>query len=335
LRLPTVTPRGFVRLADAALVALFLIVLTGAAVRLTGSGLGCPDWPRCHGGVIPPLDTHAWIEYGNRMFSALVGIVAAAAGVMAWRRRPYRRDLALIGLALPLGVFAQAFVGKMAIDRHLAPEVIMVHYGLSMVLLAAAVALAWRARHEPGERPPRSDRKVVLGTRVLLGIGAVALLAGTVATAAGPHGGGTGTGDHIGRVQWRGIGTLDWAIHWHGRLANLLGLCTVALFFYARRRGVSPELRRAIFATGVLIAVQGAIGAAQYFLHLPAELVWLHVVLATATWVSLLYTVAVAGRPLDPAQDDQDLVPVGLDQLDAEREPMLAGERGQKSQQVL
>jgi cytochrome c oxidase assembly protein subunit 15 len=334
VRLPTISPRSFQHLADSALALLFLIVLTGAAVRLTGSGLGCPDWPKCHGSLTPPLDTHAWIEFGNRLVSAIVGLVAAAAGVMAWRRRPFRRDLALIGLILPVGAIAQAFIGKLAIEKELAPEVIMVHYSVSMVLLAGAVALSWRSRFEPGERPPRNDRASVFAVRALLAIAAIALIAGTVATAAGPHGGGTGTGNHVSRVQWRGIDTLDWAIHWHGRLANLLGLCTVATFFLLRRRGAAPELRRAVVAAGVLIAVQGAIGAAQYFLKLPAELVWLHVVMATATWVALLYAVAVAGRPLDAARDDQDLVVVGLDDLDVEREPVLASQRDKQRDEV-
>lgn len=309
-RLPTVTPRQFQRLADVALALLFLIVLTGAGVRLTGSGLGCPDWPRCHGSLVPPLDIHAWVEFGNRLVSAVVGLAAAAAGLMAWRRRPFRRDLALIGLVLPVGAGAQAVIGKMAIEKELAPEIIMVHFSISMVLLAAAVALAWRARHEPGDRPRRNDRVSVLATRALLLFGALALLAGTVATAAGPHGGGTGTGQHIGRVQWKGIETLDWAIHWHGRLANLFGLCVVGAYVLARRRGASAELRRALVGTGILVLAQGAVGGLQYWLKLPAELVWLHVVLATATWVSVLYAVCVAGAPrsgvavTDPAAPD-------------------------------
>ena len=317
-RLPTSGPRRFQHLADAALVLLFFIVLTGAGVRLTGSGLGCPDWPRCHGSVVPPLDINAWVEYGNRIVSAIVGMVAAAAGLMAWRRRPFRRDLALIGLVLPLGAFAQAFVGKMAIERHLAPEVIMVHFALSMVLLAAGVALSWRARREPGEDPPRNDRRTVLLTRALLGIGALALMMGTVATAAGPHSGGHGTGDSVARIQWRGIDTLEWAIHWHGRVANLLGICTVALFLWLRRRSGDPRLIRALGGTAILIAAQGAVGAAQYFLKLPAELVWVHVVLAAATWVALLGCVAVAGRPAQPREPARPAPP----QRDLARDPV-------------
>jgi cytochrome c oxidase assembly protein subunit 15 len=122
------------------------IVMTGAGVRLTGSGLGCPDWPKCGGGVAPPLQTHALIEFGNRVLSGLVGITAAAAGVLAFRRRPYRRDLAAIGLLLPLGVVGQAVLGGYTVKHHLAPGFVMGHYILSMLLLTAAVTLLWRSR---------------------------------------------------------------------------------------------------------------------------------------------------------------------------------------------
>src|SRR5437660_5072248 len=92
----TVTPRQYERVALLALGALTLIVLTGAAVRLTGSGLGCPDWPRCYGKALPPLSTHALIEFGNRALSALVGVITIATAALAFARRPFRRDLAVL-----------------------------------------------------------------------------------------------------------------------------------------------------------------------------------------------------------------------------------------------
>ena len=134
----TLTPRQFSLLASVALVALGLIVLTGAAVRLTGSGLGCPDWPRCYGHVYPPLQTHAVIEFSNRIVSGFVGVVTVAVGVLAWRRRPFRRDLALLALALPLGVVAQAVLGGYTVEEKLAPGFVMSHFILSMLLLVAA-----------------------------------------------------------------------------------------------------------------------------------------------------------------------------------------------------
>src|SRR3979490_2338706 len=103
-RLPTISPRTYARVSLVALAALALIVLTGAGVRLTGSGLGCPDWPKCYGGTVPPLAPHAVIEYGNRLLTGFVGFAGIAAGGFAFFRRPYRGILALFGVLLPLGV---------------------------------------------------------------------------------------------------------------------------------------------------------------------------------------------------------------------------------------
>jgi cytochrome c oxidase assembly protein subunit 15 len=295
-RLPTLTARQYQRVALAALAALVLIVLTGAAVRLTGSGLGCPNWPKCGDGFVAPLDAHAWIEYGNRLMTGVVTLAAVAAGLLAWRRRPFRRDLAVLGALLPLGVLAQAVLGGLTVLFELRPGFVLSHFLLSMAILAAAVALAWRARHEPGERPLAPDRRLVLGVRALLPLGVLAIVAGTLTTAAGPHPGSSGTGEVVPRLDVFGVDTLDTLIHWHGRSGTLLGVTAVALWFLARRWGADLQLRRALTAVCVLVASQGVVGFAQYELQLPAELVWLHVVIATLTWLAILFSVAAAGR---------------------------------------
>jgi heme a synthase len=292
----TLTPRQYRQVAEVALVFLTLIVFTGAAVRLSGSGLGCPDWPKCYGGVAPPLETHAWIEFGNRMLSGLVGLAAVAAGLLAFRRRPFRRDLALIGALLPLGVVGQAVLGGFTVRNHLAPGFVMGHFALSMLILIAAAALAWRARYEPGDRPRSADRLAVWAVRGLLPLGALTIFLGTAATAAGPHAGGAGTGDVIDRLEWRGGDTLDWAIHQHGRVATVLGVAAVAVWLLLRRRGAGADVRRAMTVVCVLLAVQGTVGGIQYALELPAEVVWIHVALAACTWLSLLWAVMAAGR---------------------------------------
>jgi cytochrome c oxidase assembly protein subunit 15 len=295
--LPTLTPRAYQRVAEVALAALTLIVFTGAAVRLTGSGLGCPDWPKCYGGVAPPLETHAWIEYGNRVVSGFVGFAAVAAGALAFRRRPFRRDLARLGVLLPLGVVGQIVLGGFTVRNHLAPGFVMGHFALSMLILVAAASLAWRARYEPGERPRALDRGSVWAVRGLLVVGALAIFFGTVATAAGPHAGGAGTGDTIDRLEWKGLGTLDWAIHQHGTIATVLGLAVVGVYLWLRRRGAPADVQRAVAVAAVLIAIQGAVGGIQYALEVPAEIVWVHVALAVLTWLALLWSTAAAGRP--------------------------------------
>ena len=119
-----------------------LVVLTGAAVRLTDSGLGCENWPKCGGTPLPPLSSHALIEFGNRAVSAVVGVITVVVAFLTFVRRPFRRDLALLALALPLGVIAQAVLGGFTVTQHLAPGFVMAHFALSMVVLVAAVALA-------------------------------------------------------------------------------------------------------------------------------------------------------------------------------------------------
>jgi cytochrome c oxidase assembly protein subunit 15 len=299
-RLPTFSPRRVEQLTLFALATLGLIVLTGAAVRLSGSGLGCPNWPKCGEGVVAPLETHAWIEYGNRIASALVGLVCFGAGFVAWRRRPFRRDLAVLGALLPLGVLAQGVLGGLTVIFELKPGFVMGHFLLSMVLLAAAVALYWRARRDPEELAhPRHDPRLVKATRALLPFGVLAITAGTLATAAGPHAGENENNDPVERLG--AFGTLDTVIHWHGRTGTLLGITALAVWFLARRWDGGPELRRALTALCLLVAAQGVIGFAQYELELPAEIVWLHILVATGAWVALLLAVAAAGR-LRPAR---------------------------------
>ena len=291
----TVTPELYARVATVALFLLALIVLTGAAVRLTGSGLGCANWPKCGGRVYPPLTTHALIEFGNRMVTVPVGIVAVLASVLAFRRRPYRRDLALIGLLLPVGVLGQAVLGGLTVKGKLDYGWVMGHFALSMLVLVAAVALAWRARHDAGDRRVSDDRVSVWAVRALLPLGALAIFAGTAATAAGPHAGGS-PGQRINRLSGFGRNSMDFVIHRHGEIAFALCVAAVGVWWLLGRRDPDGETRRWVTALCLLLAGQGFVGMIQYLSHLPAELVWVHVALATASWVAILGSVAAAGR---------------------------------------
>ncbi len=294
------TPAQYALVAYVALGALTLIVMTGAAVRLTGSGLGCPTWPRCYGKIYPPLNTHAVIEFSNRMITVPVSIVAIAAFVLAFRRRPYRRDLMRLSTLLPLGVLAQAVLGGLTVRGALDYGWVMAHFALSMLVLVAAVALAWRATYEPRERPPASSRTLTLWARATVALGGLTIFAGTAATAAGPHAGGS-PGQKINRLDFDGKGTMDFVIHRHGEIALVFGLAALALWWLARRSSpdhpADPLMRRSSTVTCVLIALQGAVGLDQYETHLPTELVWVHVSLASLTWLAVLWTACAAGHP--------------------------------------
>jgi heme a synthase len=295
----TLTPRQYTLVATTALAALTLIVFTGAAVRLTGSGLGCPTWPKCTDDQLyTPLHLHGLIEFGNRTFGALVTLAAIAAVLGAWRRRPYRRDLLRLSLVLPVGVIAQAVLGGLTVLYDLSPEWVAPHFSLSMVVLMPAALLVWRARHEPADTAaPRADRATIRAVRALLPLGGLAIVAGTAATAAGPHAGGEGTGDVVARINWWGTDTLDRLIHYHGTLATVFGLCAIGAWWLARKRQADEQLREILTVVCLLLAAQGLVGSAQYAMELPAEMVWIHVVLATLTWLSVVWAAVVAGRP--------------------------------------
>jgi cytochrome c oxidase assembly protein subunit 15 len=294
----SVTPELYAKVTMIAVAALALIVLTGAGVRLTGSGLGCPDWPKCHGGYVAPLDTHAVIEYGNRLLTGFVGIAVIAASALAFFRRPYRWHLALFGALLPLGVMGQAVLGALVVKYHLAPGLVMSHFILSMLLLDASFALAWCSRYEPGERRTSSDRLGVWSVRALIPIGQLTILAGTIATASGPHAG-AHEGQLVHRFDFEGTGTLEWVVQRHSAIATVFGLAAIAVWLLLRRPGGDRRAQKPLGVVLGLLLLQGAVGGLQWATELPSEIVWLHVALATGTWIAMLWTVATAGR-LEP-----------------------------------
>jgi cytochrome c oxidase assembly protein subunit 15 len=293
-----ISPQRYAQVTLVALAALALIVLTGAGVRLTGSGLGCPDWPKCYGGTVPPLDTHAVIEYGNRVLTGFVGIAVIAASALAWFRRPFRWHLAFFGALLPLGVIGQAILGALVVKHHLAPGLVMSHFILSMLLLDASFALAWCSRYEPWERRRSGDRLGVWAVRALIPLGQLTIVAGTIATASGPHAG-AHAGQLVHRFSFEGGGTLEWVVQRHAALATAFGLAAIAVWLLLRRPGGDRRAVQPLTAVIALLALQGAVGGLQWWLELPGELVWVHVALATLTWLAMLWTVATAGR-LEP-----------------------------------
>ncbi len=302
-----VTEDQFRKVTYAALAALTLIVFTGAAVRLTDSGLGCPTWPRCYGNVYPPVALHPLIEFGNRAISGFVGVITIAVLVLAFTRQPFRKDLAWLAAALPLGVLAQAVLGGFTVREHLAPGFVMSHFLLSMVILIFAFWLAWRATYAPGARPHNPDRPLVWSVRSLCVLCALTLFAGTAATASGPHSGGL-VGQHIRRLTIEGRGTLEWAVHQHATIASIFGVATIFVWLLKRKRGGELDPLEPLTVLGILLAAQGLVGAVQYELKLPAQMVWVHVVLATITWLVSIWAVAVEGRIGEPQVESEDSI---------------------------
>jgi len=303
-----ISPQRYAQVTLIALASLSLIVLTGAAVRLTDSGLGCPDWPRCYGQALPPLESHAVIEYANRILTGFLGVAVIAASVLAFFRRPYRWHLALFGALLPLGVVAQAILGAEVVEHHLAPGLVMLHFILSMMLLDAAFALAWCSRYEPTERRRSPDRLGVWAVRGLIPIGQLTILAGTIATASGPHAG-ANAGQLVHRFSFEGHGTLEWVVQRHAAIATIFGLAAIGVWLLLGRKGGDRRALGPLTALICLLALQGVVGGLQWYLKLPTEIVWIHVTLATLTWLAMLWTVAAAGR-LEPREA---LVPAAQD----------------------
>ena len=294
------SPRRYHQVAAAALILLTVIVFSGSAVRLTGSGLGCSGWPACEKGqIVAPLQTHAVIEFTNRVFSGIVAIGTIAAGLLAFFRVPPRRDLKILGMLLPLGVVAQAVLGGLSVVYDLKPGFVMGHYALSLLLLIPAWALYWRSKPEweEGIEPGAADRLTMWATRLLVPLGGLMAVAGTAATAAGPHAGGAVTNDLVDRLYVKGSDTLSWAVGNHTTVGIVFGIAALAALGIAWYRGASRQLVRALTTIVVLLGVQGIVGAIQYQSKLPAELVWVHVCLATITWVALLWAWSVAGTP--------------------------------------
>ena len=285
--------------ARLALAANVGIMLTGALVRVTGSGLGCSNWPKCDTRVIPTeAHSHTFIEFGNRMLTIGVTITALFAIFCALTRVPWRKDLLVLSTWLLGGVFAQAVLGGLSVLYDLDWVWISAHYLVSIVLLLVpASLLVWRAGHDTAvpRQHQAADRLTARSVLALLPLGVLALAAGTLSTAAGPNSGGEGTGDVVKRFDVHGTATLEWIVQRHGALAAIFGAAIVAVWALAQARGAGRRLVLTLTLAAMLVALQGALGLIQYGLELPGGLVWVHVALATLTWVTVVWAWQVAG----------------------------------------
>lgn len=293
-----VSPRLHAYAAWSAVVLFFLIVISGAAVRLTGSGLGCPEWPRCNGTSVTPSNGHAYIEFSNRLITTPVSLAALACLLLALLRRPYRRDFTVLGGLLVAGVAVQAVLGGITVITGLNPWTVMGHFLLSMATLIAAATLVWRVQRERAGRAPSAehDALLVVAVRLIVAMGAAVIVVGTAVTASGPYAGGSGTGDVVSRLSFFGADTFKTIIMVHARLAAVFGVACVALWLLARRRG-ARDLLAPLSTVCVAVAVAGAIGTLQYhILAYPAWTVWLHVGAVSLLWLTLVWALLAAGH---------------------------------------
>ena len=278
-----VSPEQYRRITLAAIVALGAIIVTGAAVRLTGSGLGCSDWPNCEDDrLVAPLEFHALVEFVNRLVTGVVSIAVILAVLGSLRRVPKRSDLTIWSLGLVAGVIAQIALGAVVVVFHLDPRLVIGHFLVSMVLLWNAVVLHHRAGHDGGRRRRIVDAPSLTLSRVLVAVGAVVLVTGTLVTGSGPHAG--STDEPIERLPFavRDVARV------HSTSVLLLLALTVALFWRLRRTDAPADPRAGTTRLVFVILGQGAIGYTQYFTDVPVLLVAAHIVGAVALWATLV-----------------------------------------------
>jgi cytochrome c oxidase assembly protein subunit 15 len=276
------SPRAFRRLCQITLVIVVLNVVTGAAVRLSDSGLGCPDWPTCsQHRLTPPLSLHPVIEFGNRAVVFLLVVACAAALIGALRRAPVRKDLTWLAGGLILGVIGEAVLGGIVVYSKLNPYVVMTHFMVGMALVAVAVVLTLRAGLAPGRGRLLVGTASIRLTRIFMAMIVVVLVAGTATTGTGPHAGGKGSK----RIP---LGLSDMT-RIHAEIALVTAAFLLVLLWVLWRSNAPAAVQNRGRWLLVIMAAQGIVGYTQYFTHLPALLVGIHVFGATTVWGGTLW----------------------------------------------
>jgi cytochrome c oxidase assembly protein subunit 15 len=282
--MPRVGPRAFLLLAQASLVLVVLNIVSGAAVRLTDSGLGCPDWPTCSArSVTPPLSFHPVVEFSNRMVVVALSVVVAVTLIASWLRRPRRRDLAWPSAALVGGVVAEAVLGGVVVYSKLNPYAVMTHFMVGIALLTVALVLALRSGRAPAPSRflvPSTERRLAWLFSALV---VLAIAAGTATTGSGPHAG----GPNAVRLPV----PLDDMARTHSAVAIAAGALLLLVLALLRRARAPEVVERRGELMLVALMAQGALGYTQFFLHLPALLVGFHVFGATVVWSATVWFV--------------------------------------------
>jgi heme a synthase len=265
-----------------AVIANTLIVITGGAVRLTQSGLGCPDWPECTAGSLVPISSlgyHAIIEFTNRMLTYAVTAAVGAAIIATVRQRPKRRVLTRLSWLLFWGVVVQAIIGGISVRTHLAPIWVAVHFSVSTGMIGIAYVLWIRSREGDGPLSMLVRRELRwLGMLLVGAVGAVVVV-GTLVTGTGPHSGSADAGKRLPFVP------VD-ITQAHADLVFIVVGLTVALWFALKATDAPEQIVRATRDLFLVLILQAVIGYTQYFTGLPAWLVLCHMAGACAVWIS-------------------------------------------------
>ncbi|GIJ27668.1 cytochrome b561 [Micromonospora qiuiae] len=286
------------RLAFANIVANAVIVVTGGAVRLTASGLGCPTWPRCTDESYVATDemgVHGAIEFGNRLLTFVLVLIAGATLLAALAHRPRRRGVVPLALGVVVGIIAQAVIGGITVRTQLHPSIVGIHFVVSMLLLLVAYAL-WRRTGEPdGPKTPLVPPALQALTWSTVVVSAAVIVAGVAVTGSGPH---AGDADAIRNgLDPQAISQI------HADLVFLLVGLTVGLWLALHAAGAPASAVRAARTLFLVELAQGVIGFVQYFTNLPVLLVGAHMLGSCLVWLatlSVLWSIRER-RPLDTA----------------------------------
>ena len=288
VRLPRVSPAAVRKVALAAVVCYALLMVTGGAVRLTGSGLGCPDWPSCyHHRLTAQLSFNPMVEFLNRLVTVAVTVVSGLAFVAALARSPRRRDLLWLSGGLVGGVAGQIVLGGIVVLTKLNPYLVACHFLLTIAVLADAIVLFHRAGL--GDAPEEQSSVQLVGTElkwlgcILVGVLGVVTSIGTVVTGSGPHAGAPQTlSDPIKRIP---IAFRDIAVLHSDAALFLIGITLASLFAFHVARAPTNVQRRIRWLFELMV-LQGTLGYTQYFLHDAAAVVEVHIAGATMLWVA-------------------------------------------------
>ena len=290
LRTFRVSPKLFRRLSWAVLASLFLIVTSGAIVRLTASGLGCDNWPRCGDTPFPEKDFHAVVEFSNRALGLIPITLSLVLWLAARRTAGLQRGVVWLSLGVFLGTIAQGPLGGLTVISDLHPLLVMSHFLLAMLVLGGAMVVAVEASGlEHGRAAPLVPSYVQIASAVVAVAALATVVSGAFVTAAGPHSGG---------ADIQRLGSPLTAIWVHVRVTAVLGITFLAVLAYLTvRRRQAPPLFAAALGLLVLLLAQGVVGETQYRTELPWWLVLVHVGLAAAAWAWSVALAALCFRP--------------------------------------